>query len=61
MNLDSDGQSLLADWLENAMPIREKEKYRAYRTEWIDEEGKNHNIEFIMVKDEAGKWEIISW
>ena len=61
MNIDSDGQSLLADWLENAMPIREKENYRAYGTEWIDEEGKNHNIEFIMVKDEAGKWEIISW
>ena len=61
MNLDSKGRHLLADWLENARPIREAETYRAYRTVWIDEEKNKHNLELSLAKDEAGKWIIISW
>jgi hypothetical protein len=61
LNSNTEEQNQLAEWIENAELIFEKENYKVYRTEWVDEDGETNIVEFIMSPDEAGKWKIISW
>jgi len=60
-NLDSKGANQLADWIENGKIIRDKPRYKAYKSEWIDENGNKHHVEFIFSLNSSGDWVIISW
>jgi predicted CopG family antitoxin len=60
-NLESEQANQLADWIEKGKLIKNKPKYKVYRSEWIDENGAKNHVEFIFSLNRSGDWVIISW
>lgn len=58
---DAAQRNQLADWIEKGQLTNSGENYRAYTTEWTDEQGKVHNMNWTMGRDNLGQWRIISW
>jgi hypothetical protein len=59
--LNAEERNLLADWLEKAQLKTSREGYRVYKTKWTDPQGGVHNFELMIVRNEQGRWIIISW
>ncbi len=49
------------DCIEKGKLIKNKPKYKVYRSEWIDENGAKNHVEFIFSLNRSGDWVIISW
>jgi hypothetical protein len=59
--LNAEDRNLLADWIEKAQLKSAHEGYRVYVTKWTDPQGDIHNFELMIVRNEQGRWIIISW
>lgn len=57
-NLTPEKRDLLKTWLQDAVLTTDTPNYKIYSTQWIDNNGVEHDIEFRMVPNGLGEWKI---